>query len=77
MKKKYRVSVWIICIFSTVFSVLAYFMFQEKIKWAVALTCFFLGFFLVSIMAVSFDYGVELTYPIGESFSTGVLMSSG
>ena len=77
MKRKYRLSVWIICIFSTVFSVLAYFMFQAKVKLPVAITCFFLGFFMVSIMAVSFDYGVELTYPIGESFSTGVLMSSG
>jgi hypothetical protein len=32
---------------------------------------------MVPIMAVSFDFGVELTYPIGESFSTGVLLSSG
>ena len=32
---------------------------------------------MVPIMAVAFDFGVELTYPIGESFSTGVLMSSG
>lgn len=26
---------------------------------------------------MGFDFGVELTYPIGESFSTGLLMSSG
>ena len=32
---------------------------------------------MVPIMAISFDYGVELTYPIGESFSTGLLLSSG
>ena len=28
-------------------------------------------------MAVAFDFAVEMTYPIGESFSTGMLMSSG
>ena len=28
-------------------------------------------------MAVAFDFGVELTYPIGESYSTGLLLSSG
>jgi len=32
---------------------------------------------MVPIMAVAFDFGVEITYPIGESYSTGVLMSSG
>ena len=35
------------------------------------------GFVSLPIMAVSFDFGVEITYPIGESFSTGVLMSTG
>jgi hypothetical protein len=28
-------------------------------------------------MVVAFDYGVEITYPLGESYSTGILMSSG
>lgn len=28
-------------------------------------------------MAVAFDFGVEITYPVGESFSTGLLMSAG
>ena len=31
---------------------------------------------MVPIMAVGFDYGVELTFPVGESFSTGILMGS-
>ena len=32
---------------------------------------------MVPIMAVAFDFGVELTYPIGESYSTGLLLSTG
>jgi hypothetical protein len=32
---------------------------------------------MVPIMAVAFDFGVELTYPTGESYSTGLLLSSG
>ena len=28
-------------------------------------------------MSVAFDFGVEITYPIGESFSTGLLMDAG
>lgn len=32
---------------------------------------------MVPIMAVSFDFGVELSYPVGESYSTGVIISTG
>jgi hypothetical protein len=32
---------------------------------------------MLPIMAVAFDFAVELTYPIGESYSTGILLSSG
>jgi len=32
---------------------------------------------MVPIMAIAFDYAVEMTYPIGQSYSTGMLISSG
>lgn len=32
---------------------------------------------MVPVMAVAFDFGVELSYPIGESYSTGVIISTG
>ena len=40
------------------------------------LVCFFQGFSLISISAVCFDFGVELSYPLNESLSTGALNSS-
>lgn len=32
---------------------------------------------MIPIMAVGFELGVEVTYPIDESYSTGLLMFSG
>ena len=45
--------------------------------WAECLVCFALGGAMIPIMAVSFDFGVELSYPIGESYSTGLIISAG
>ena len=43
----------------------------------VAFCCFVIGFSMIPIMAVGFELGVEVTYPIDESFSTGLLMFAG
>ena len=47
------------------------------INWVVGIFCFGTGFSMIPIMAIGLELGVELTYPIDESFSTGILMSSG
>ena len=36
-----------------------------------------LGFSLIPLYAISLDFGAELTYPINESVSTGILMMFG
>jgi hypothetical protein len=50
---------------------------SDKNIWTISFLCGLQGASMVPIMAVAFDYGVEITFPIGESFSTGLLMSSG
>ena len=45
--------------------------------WLTALFCFIVGFSMIPIMAVGFELGVEVTYPIDESYSTGFLMFAG
>ena len=45
--------------------------------WLVSLFCFIVGFSMIPIMAVGFELGVEVTYPIDESYSTGILMLAG
>lgn len=43
----------------------------------VTISCFVIGFSMIPIMAVGFELGVEVTYPIEESYSTGLLMFAG
>ena len=42
--------------------------------WAVSLACFIIGFDL-AVLPVGIDYGVEITFPVPEPVSTGLLMS--
>lgn len=39
-------------------------------------SCVFLGFFTFPILPLSYELGCEISYPIGESFSTGILGTS-
>ena len=38
--------------------------------------CFVVGFNMIPVMVVGFELGVEITYPMGETMSSGVLMST-
>ena len=77
IKHKYKLAVILICLFSIVSTTGVMFTFIAKISWLTAIFCFLVGFFMIPIMAVGFDFGVEVTFPIGESMSTGLLMSAG
>ena len=66
-----------ICFSACGFCMLEYLFFGKKIVILSYFLCFFQGFVSLPIMSVAFDFGVEITYPIGESFSTGLLMDAG
>jgi hypothetical protein len=44
---------------------------------AVIVCCFIVGFASISILPVGIDFAVELSHPIAESVSAGLLMSAG
>ena len=75
--KNYRTALIIISWLTAVFPIALLFSFPTMIVWLVTLACFVLGFATISVLPVGIDFGVELTHPVGESISTGVLMSSG
>jgi len=77
IKKTYKISIIIISALSAVSTLGTLFSFIWHIVGVTALFCFFIGFSMIPIMAVGFELGVEVTYPIGESMSTGILMSGG
>ena len=75
--KQYKRSLISIGFFTTVFLVLNYTFIESKSVLTYAFICLGLGMSTVPIMAIGFDFGVELSYPIEESYSTGVIMSFG
>ncbi len=77
LKKTYKLSVIIISILSVVSTVGTAFSFLTGLSWLVTLCCFVVGASMIPIMAVGFELGVEVTYPIDESYSTGLLMFAG
>ena len=77
IKKTYKLSVIIIALLSAISTTGTLFSFMWGIMPVTALFCFLIGFSMIPIMAVGFELGVEVTYPIGESMSTGFLMSGG
>jgi hypothetical protein len=77
MKKTYKLSVIIISILSVLSTVATSFSFISGKSWIVTICCFVIGASMIPIMAVGFELGVEVTYPIDESYSTGLLMFAG
>lgn len=77
IKKTYKLSVIIISALSIVSMVATGFSFISQKSGLVAFCCFVVGFSMIPIMAVGFELGVEVTYPIDESYSTGLLMFAG
>ena len=73
----YKKATIVSCFFSTLLFVLLHSLLHYIYGWLICILCFVLGGFMFPIMVIAFDFGVELTYPIGESMSVGILMSSG
>eukprot|EP00355_Strombidium_rassoulzadegani_P008782 CAMPEP_0168620342 /NCGR_PEP_ID=MMETSP0449_2-20121227/7084_1 /TAXON_ID=1082188 /ORGANISM="Strombidium rassoulzadegani, Strain ras09" /LENGTH=156 /DNA_ID=CAMNT_0008661337 /DNA_START=1074 /DNA_END=1540 /DNA_ORIENTATION=- len=73
---RYRAAVLGIATLSLLLNLVVYFVMPLGILWVTCCLFTLVGFSMVPILAVSFDFAVELTYPIGESYSTGVLMSA-
>ena len=42
---------------------------------AVSIFAFIVGFNIVPMMVVGYEFGVEITYPLGEMMSSGLLQS--
>ena len=74
--KTYKTATCVICLIGAISSGLVMGMFAVG---SIALLCltFFLTGSALALMAVGIDFAVELTYPVAEPISTGLLMSIG
>lgn len=52
------------------------FSFLSGIAILTTICCFIVGFNMIPVMVIGFEFGVEITYPMGETMSSGVLMST-
>ena len=75
--KNYRVVTLVICGICSFMPIVLLFSFLTHNSIIVSISCFFTGFAMVAILPVGMDFGVELTHPIPEPVSSGLLMSSG
>jgi len=75
--KNYRVATIVICSATALTPIALLFSLQSHSVALVTTSCFVVGFASVSILPVGIDFGVELTHPIPESISSGLLMSMG
>lgn len=64
----------LVCCMSLIFSTGMVFSLDSGILWLVCINISFLGFFLLPIIPVSYSFAVELTYPVSEAMSNGLLM---
>ena len=39
--------------------------------------CFLMGFFTTALIPISMDFACEITFPVSEPFSSGLIISSG
>ena len=44
----------------------------SKLVWALSIALAFLGFFVLPMLPVSYQFGVELLFPVGEAFTVGL-----
>lgn len=63
--QQYKRAVTMICILSCLATIGLLFAFPSDTVWLVNLGCFLEGFATVPIIAIAFDFGAELTYPVG------------
>jgi len=70
---KFKIMLFSVCALSLFFAILVL-MFIESKETNILMILFFLeGFFMISINAISYEFGVELTYPVEASISNGAL----
>lgn len=76
-KKNYKTIVFVIGAFSAILPIGLIFGFLDGSVWMPTVGCLLVGFVLIPILPVGIDFGVEITHPIPESISSGLLMSGG
>jgi hypothetical protein len=87
IKKTYKLAMIVMSFLSSIYKLLSnsfivlsviclQFSFISESSAITTICCFIVGFNMIPVMVVGFELGVEITYPMGETMSSGVLMST-
>jgi len=77
VSKLYKTSI-LICLtgFMSSIFMMAFVLYSGNIIWN-GLACFLMGFGALPLLPLCFDLACEITFPVGEAFTTGLLMTGG
>jgi len=75
--KNFKITIVSLCslCFSILLGLLVFL--KKDFEWVSGFLFTILGFCLLPLYAISVDFGAELTYPLHESFSTGIIVLFG
>ena len=74
--KAYIASLRIISILCTILMATLHLCLESRQFWYIMLNIGFLGFFQGSVAVICLPFSIEVTFPMGEAFSNGVLFTS-
>lgn len=77
VKKNYKFMTCVSSCLSALLAIPLLFCLQSINVTAATVCCFFVGFVSIAILPVGIDFGVELTHPVAESVSSGLILSAG
>ena len=75
-RKNYKTVIVVLSFFAVVIPGILLVSFDSSEVWFAAIMSFFVGFIGISGLPLGLDFAVELTYPISESVSGGLMMTS-
>jgi len=73
--QNYKQQTTILCILSSIFSAFMFYCLPSKSTVLFGFNIFLLGAAVIPMLAVAYPFACELTYPLGEAFSNGMLMT--
>lgn len=77
IKKNYKVMVTILGVLTAITSVGLMLIMRSMSGSGTSAACFIVGSVTISVLPVGIDFAVEISHPVPESISSGLLMSSG
>ena len=75
-RKNHKQVITLLSLFTIITPIMMLISLSTSTEWLVAVSLFFVGFIGISIQPLGLDFAVELTYPVSEAVSSGLMLTS-